>query len=138
MLLCDAGAAERLSEEAVAKVLVYTGVEAALQKLEKLTGSGDLIALVIESAAEAKTKAALEASVQVAPVEPVRPAPVPPILPRPEPEPAVSLEPVRAEPAKPIEPVEKIVPVEPPEPIEEIEFEPVAPEPLNRLSRQPR
>jgi len=130
LLLCDAGAAERLSEEAVAKVLVYTGVEAALQSLEKLTGSADLIALVIESAAEAKTKAALEASVKrAAPVEPARPAPPPPISPQPEP--AVSLGQVRAEPAKPIEPVERIVPVEPAEPIEEIEFaEQVVPEPV--------
>ena len=127
LLLCDAGAAERLSEEAVAKVLVYTGVEAALQNLEKLTGSGDLIALVIESAAEAKTKAALEVSVKkAAPVEPARPAPAPSTLPQPEPEPAAS-----PEPAKPIEPVERIVPVEPAEPIEEIEFaEQVAPEPI--------
>ena len=36
-------------------------LDPAAAEVEKLTGSGDLVALVIESAAEAKTKAALEA-----------------------------------------------------------------------------
>jgi hypothetical protein len=130
LLLCDAGAAERLSEESAAQVLVYTGVEAALQSLEKLTGAADLIALVIESTAEAKAKAALEASVKrAAGVEPARPTPAP-TLPQPEPEPAVS-----PEQAEPIEPAGRIVPVEPTEPIEEIEFaEQVTPEPMEPVS----
>jgi hypothetical protein len=70
LLLCDSDTAERTADQAIAEAIVYTGVQAALQNLEKLAGSNDLIALVIEGAAERKTKAAIP------PPQPsVRPAP---------------------------------------------------------------
>jgi hypothetical protein len=64
LLLCDSATAERTADPAIAEAIVYTGVQAALQNLEKLAGSNDLIALVIEGAAERKTKAAIAAAVQ--------------------------------------------------------------------------
>jgi len=60
LLLCDSATAERTTDQAIAEAIVYTGVQAALQNLEKLAGSNDLIALVIEGAAERKTKAAIQ------------------------------------------------------------------------------
>lgn len=66
LLLCDSATAERTAEQAIAEAIVYTGVQAALQNLEKLAGSNDLIALVIEGAAERK-KATMAAAVQTPP-----------------------------------------------------------------------
>lgn len=94
LLLCDSATAERTPDETVARAMVYTGVEVALQNLEKLAGEGDLVALVVESAAEARAKAAIAAAVQEpapplpreaqapAAVTPARPAP--PSEPQPE------------------------------------------------------
>jgi hypothetical protein len=64
LLLCDSATAERITDKAIAEAIVYTGVETALQSLEKLTGANDLIAMVVEGAAERKTKAALAAALQ--------------------------------------------------------------------------
>jgi len=69
ILLCDSVTAERTPEEAIASAIVYVEMETALQNLEKLADSGDLIAMVIESAAEARAKAAIAAAVQAAPAE---------------------------------------------------------------------
>jgi len=71
LLLCDSVTAERMTDQAIAEAMVYTGVEAALQSLEKLAGSNDLIAMVIEGAAERKSKVALAAAIQGPP--PARP-----------------------------------------------------------------
>jgi len=93
LLLCDSATAERTSEEAVTRSIVYTGVEAALQSLEKLAGAegqGDLIALVVEGAAEEKAAAVRER--KPPPREPEAPPvssvaePTPALEPQPEPE----------------------------------------------------
>lgn len=110
LLLCDSPTAEQTPEAAIASAIIYTGVEAALQNLERMTGPGDLIALVVESAAEARTKAAIAAAVRepatTPPAEPPRrrpeapamPAPVEPALP-PESEPEVEARQEEIEPA---------------------------------------
>lgn len=53
LLLCDAGFAVRVPEEAIASAIVYVGVEAALQNLSRLTGADNLTAAVVEFAATA-------------------------------------------------------------------------------------
>jgi hypothetical protein len=83
LLLFDSVTAERTPEETIASAIVYTGVETALQNLEKLADSGDLTALVVEGAAEARTRAAVAAAVEQAePTEPTRPAIHLPALPK--------------------------------------------------------
>lgn len=74
--LCDSATAERLTDDQVASATVYTGIEAALQNLEKLAGTNDLIALAFEAAPEAQAKAAIQAAIEkVAPQgEPAPPA----------------------------------------------------------------
>jgi hypothetical protein len=104
LLLCDSATAERVSEEDITRAIAYTGVEAALQSLEKLAESGDLTALIVEGAAEARARAAIAAAVQEAappppaselptqePEAPPTPAPPEPI-PAPGPQPEVEEE----------------------------------------------
>lgn len=134
LLLCNQGAVERLPDPVVSDLLVYTGVETVLQTLEQQTGSGDLVALVIESAAREsatrdKVRSALQAST---------PPPTPVRYERPAPElelEIVQIEPVHIErpvPAPTVEPPAR-APVEPPVPIQAPvsvqPSEPVAPEP---------
>ncbi len=88
--LCDSAAAERLTDDQVASATVYTGIEAALQNLEKLAGTNDLIALAFEAAPEAKAKAAIQAAIEK----------VAPQAPRVEP----------TQPPQPIQPAERILP----------------------------
>ena len=76
LFLCDSATAGRTTDQAVAEAIVYTGIQAALQSLEKLAGSGDLIALVVEGTAERKARAALQP-----PQPPARPAPSQPQVP---------------------------------------------------------
>ena len=98
LLLCDSATAGRTTDQAVAEAIVYTGIQAALQNLEKLAGPDELIGLVVEGAAERKTKAAIQ------PPQPsVRPAPSQPQVPeapveeRPQPARAPAIQPPTAE-----------------------------------------
>ncbi len=76
VFLCDSATAGRMTDQAVAEAIVYTGIQAALQNLEKLAGSGDLIALVVEGTAERKARAALQP-----PQPPAKPVPSQPQVP---------------------------------------------------------
>jgi hypothetical protein len=67
ILLCDAATAERAPDDAMAGAIVYTGVQTALQNLQALAGSNDLIALMIEGAAEAQARAAVMDAPQAPP-----------------------------------------------------------------------
>jgi len=110
LLLCDSATAERVAEEDITRAIAYTGVEAALQSLEKLAGSGDLIALIVEGAAEARARAAIAAAVQEA-------APPPP---------ATELLPQEPQAPPALTPLEPISAPEPEPEIEEEEAQPVA------------
>ncbi|HEY4690468.1 MAG TPA: hypothetical protein VIK33_14220 [Anaerolineae bacterium] len=78
LLLADTSLAARVPEEAVASAIVYVGVEAALNNLEHLIGSENLIALVAEVTATVPAP------------QPVQPAPT---TPHPAPAPTRSVEP---------------------------------------------
>ncbi len=83
VLLCDSLTAEHTSDDAIANAIVYVGAPAALANLERLVGSGDLIALVIEGAAESKKVPDAKEPA----VAPARQAAPPPPIPEPiEPE----------------------------------------------------
>ncbi len=94
VLLCDSATAERTADDAIASAIVYTGVSAALQNLEKLAGSNDLIALVVEGAAEAKTRSVVQAAVEAAAPPKARPAAGLPLFRKREPEPPQAPAPV--------------------------------------------
>jgi outer membrane protein assembly factor BamB len=116
LLLFDSVTAEHTPEEAIASAIVYTGIEAALQNLEKLADSGNLTALVVEGAAEGRTKAPVAAiTEEPAPMEAARPAirlPALPILQRREAQPEA---PEKA-PVEPVVSEEAVEPAPTPEP----------------------
>lgn len=85
ILLTDARAADRLPLDSIRSAITYVGSEQSLHNLERLTGNGDLIALVIEvvpSAAAVVAATASAASNQTVPAQPATqttatPAPTP-------------------------------------------------------------
>jgi hypothetical protein len=98
LLLCDSATAGRTTDQAVAEAIVYTGIQAALQNLEKLAGSDDLIALVVEGAAERKTRAALQPPQPSArPVPSQRQVPAAPVEEGPQPTRVPAIRPPTAE-----------------------------------------
>jgi hypothetical protein len=154
LLLCNQGAVERLPDPAASDLLVYTDVETVLQTLETGTGANDLVALVIESAAQDKARAESqspaparaperherpapepELEVEIVQVEPARIEQPAPARHRPEP-PAPAVEPARVEPLPsppPVEPVAASV-VEPRAPAQAVpSLEPALGRPPVRL-----
>lgn len=75
VLLCDSLTADRVPDETIAGAVVYVGVPAALANLERLAGTGNLIALVIEGA-----PAGAPIRAEPAPAPSPAPKPPPPVV----------------------------------------------------------
>jgi hypothetical protein len=66
LLLADASLATHTPEEAIASAIVYVGVETALNNLEQLIGSDNLVAMVVEVTAPTQAQALAAAPVETA------------------------------------------------------------------------
>ena len=117
ILLTDARAADRLPLDSIRSAITYVGSEQSLHNLERITGNGDLIALVIEvvpSAAAVATATASAANRAVSMPTTATPAPTPvarstplPAAAAPRPAPAKSAPPTPVNAPRPIAQSEK-------------------------------